>query len=252
MSEGMSWFQFVLHFALNLSALTFGIRITSLVITGVHSVPIIVTIWIAVNVLWSVVLAHPTGVVASSLCSLFALMCVFDFLRRKRGSERTSIEAIRCLSLFSLGLRSGKSISAVADHVLKNHRADFSNEVLKLLEVVAFSQQEIAPASSLTLQKLQKTLLHAAKERHHACLFLENFREELFLLQTFRHRSGQATLQVRMQAYICAALYVFLLVLLTHWLGWSSVQPIFFPSLILMLLGLFTLSLLGRKRKWKT
>ena len=247
----MSWVQVISIFAMNMSAFMFAIRIVQSMISSNKLVPIIVTLWCPLHLACNLLLHGSWWSHALSLCSLFAVLVVIQRFQKWRASKKLPNEIIFLLNLFVLQMRSGKSISSVAQGVLKKHSEQLSNNVQDVLKAVAFSQHEAANFSAPVLRRFQDAIFLAEKERHLACLHLENLREEFSLLQHFRHRSGQATLQARMQSYICVGLYMFLLFLLSSWLGWQGVKPFFLPSLFLMLLGWAGLHWVGRKKHWK-
>ncbi len=247
----MSVTQVILIFAMNVSVFMFAIRIMHRMQVTKKLVPIIVTLWCPVHLAWSLLLGRTTWFLALSLCSLFAVIVSVQKFHDRRSFRNSLSEIISVLNLFILQIRSGRSISNVAHHMLKTHSENFSSGVRHALQAVAFSQHEAANFNSPILARFQKTMLSAESERHLACLHLENLRDEFSLMQHFRHKSGQATLQARMQSYICLGLYAFLSILLCSWVGWASVKAFFFPSLILMLIGWAGLHLAGRKRSWK-
>lgn len=250
-SSVMKLIEVILVLVLNMSVFMFGIRISKIITWSQHSVPIIVTSWWILHLLLALFLREWWQLSLFSFCSLFAIMNIVEKIGVHRQRRRHLPEILFLLNLFILQIRSGKSLRSVLAEALHVRKSSLSLGVLRALEVVAFSQHGETKFKSALLQKFVFTLSNAVENGHHARHLLENLRDELSLLKYFRHKSGQATLQTRMQSYICLFLYMILAVVLLKWLGPHRLKPFVTSSLAMMVLGVVIMNRLGRKKKWK-
>lgn len=78
-----------------------------------------------------------------------------------------------------------------------------------------------------------------------------SLRNHYKMLQNFRRRSGQVTVQIRMQAIIVTALYLSLLTFVIVQFGFLKQQKIIFGSAFMFVAGLFVIFFVGRRMKWK-
>ena len=104
----------------------------------------------------------------------------------------------------------------------------------KLLEHVAFSQQNYRDRSKLD-QKLLSEIERIDQEPHLARQRVCEVRDRLQMIHSFRRRSRQLTLQVRMQAWILATFFAALVFVQIGTRPWTP----FLAKCLFMSLGLF-------------
>ncbi len=160
-----------------------------------------------------------------------------------------------CLSALTkiiLYMQIGNSLRSSLDKLIHDERDYFWKlQWQKLSEIVAFSPQELSFKSRI-LRRFAKDLVCADQlsfqQRDQLIEIRALYRKE----SDFRRRSGQALLQLRMQAIILFGLHLAVTAFMIHQFGWLKHQIVFVSSFVLMLSGLFVLLKMGKSKNWKT
>lgn len=81
---------------------------------------------------------------------------------------------------------------------------------------------------------------------------LAHLQKQIRLDAVLRHKSRQAMLQTRIQAFFLFIIYFCIAFYGLKTYPWYHIKPFFISSFILMALGLLVLKIITRKRSWKT
>ena len=160
-----------------------------------------------------------------------------------------------CLSAITkiiLYMQIGSSLRSALDKLVQNERDHYWKiQWQQIAEIVAFSPQELSFKSQF-LRRFAKDLVCADQlsfqQRDQLIEIRALYRKE----SDFRRRSGQALLQLRMQAIILFGLHLAVTAFMIHQFGWLKHQIVFVSSFILMLSGLIVLLKMGKSKSWKT
>lgn len=183
------------------------------------------------------------------LIALFAtILKGISLFESRRGRDLTMEQALSALDHLLLSVKSGRSLRSALRELSEGDLAENSGRLWK-----SFAERfehgggfdSSQPLSSEILTELRQT----EKRGTRATESLESLRSHLRLRLDFRRRSGQLTLQTRLQAVLASFLYLPLL-------GWQFHDGNFFRQRTLVSFALFLTSQiwihwLSRRFQWK-
>lgn len=177
------------------------------------------------------------GLVCAYLARIF-----FENWQNRQLERKSSLDFLNQLII---RMRSGESFRASALHLIEeNMRWN------KWSAAVAFQPQNkfdsVWPEEHLIYQEF----INIHKQPHQALSRLLALREQLNKLSDFRRRSGQVLLQVRMQAVVLLFMQIALSIFVIWKWGLKNQVGLLILASVLHLLGILTLTLMGRKVKW--
>lgn len=158
---------------------------------------------------------------------------------------------LRMLDQLVLGVQSGQSLRASLQTMAAGESSLLRIPLQNFVHAIAY---ENSPANlrSNTLRKLFDEMSRIEKSDSKCSEQLRAMRKQLKTVKDFRRRSGQVTMQIRMQAAVSAILYVALLFFMISQFGFNENRRLILASAILFFAGLVTVFVIGRKNQWNT
>lgn len=141
--------------------------------------------------------------------------------------------------------------SAMEQSIPKNEDV-FALQIKKIINSVVFSQQKVEFKGSSGVLELYENLKYADKHPEVARSIIKNYKNKLTMIQNFRRKSLQVTLNIRLQVMILSALYLGMFLFSSYQFGWSGNERLFLSSFCLFSIGLLVSHFLFRRWKWKT
>ena len=120
----------------------------------------------------------------------------------------------------------------------------------KIIDSVVFSQQKVVHKPDF-LNILARELKEIDQQSHLSLQNVKNLRRKYEIQEEFRHRSGQALYQNRVQSLVITSLYIFSVVFILNRYGLQSVMNVLILSVSLFLVGFAGVWLMGRRIRWK-
>lgn len=166
--------------------------------------------------------------------------------------KRELQKALICwLDAVVISLQSGISLRMSAVHAAENFEGWRQNIFVDLAHAIAFSEKNISTKWPLVAAFTER-VIEIERSGIQCVEQIKSMRKELAMMENFRRRSGQVSMQIRMQAIIVTFLYVGLLFFVAHMFGFYKNIHIIGTSTALFLLGLIWIFLVGRRMNWKT
>ncbi len=183
-------------------------------------------------------------VVFLPLFFIHQLVFYFIDVRNKRFYEAFSIFLDKVL----LKMQSGVSFrNAFYDSCLESD-AFVQQKLRPLLESVLFPQQKTKlELHDSFLKDIYRELLRLQRHRHYAILLLQEWRCDFMRRKKIRHRSGQLSLQARLQSYILMLFYLLLCFFNFYQYKFETFETWFWLSLVFMIGGFWCLKCLAKK-----
>lgn len=192
-------------------------------------------------------------VASSPIFPLIAvLICVFLTTVALEWLERRQIDAFQrrfsyFLDRWAMNIKIGMSPASAKEQAL----AQESVHLHRILQpIFSASAVRMRADDHFMSNEIANELRTIASASHLALSKLENLRRQQREASEFRRKSGQATLQARIQSVTMLALLFALQVLAVRKHGWNRVGDLVIISTILSLLGVFFIHHLAQKRKW--
>jgi hypothetical protein len=158
---------------------------------------------------------------------------------------------LRILDHLVLGVQSGQSLRTSLQ-VLSARESSLLRIPMQNLVHAVTLENSSASLESPTLKKLYEELSRIEKSQSKFAEQLRALRRQTKTLKDFRRRSGQVTMQIRMQALVSAVLYVALLVFIIAQFGFFENRRLILASALLFFGGLVTVFVIGRRNRWNT
>jgi hypothetical protein len=169
-----------------------------------------------------------------------------QFLEKQIGKH-----TLRIIDQLVLGVQSGHSLRSSL-HSLAAAEASLLRVSLQNLVHAIVVENSSAGLKSPQLMTLFDELSRIERSQSKCAEQLKAFRRHLKTLEDFRRRSGQVSLQIRMQALVSAALFAGLLLFMITQFGFSAYRGLILTSTALFLTGLVTVFVIGKRAKWNT
>lgn len=185
--------------------------------------------------------------IGSLLIFLSLLPKIFSFLLEKQIEKHQ----LRLLDQLVLAVQSGRSLRAAISALAEAERGFLHLSILNLQHAILYETSE-SSLRSACLKNLYGELSRIDKSNSKCADQLRSFRQQLKTLEDFRRRSGQVSLQIRMQAAISALLYAGLLVFTVTQFGFYQHRGLIAASGTLFFVGMVTVFVIGRRNRWST
>lgn len=166
----------------------------------------------------------------------------------KRELQRS---VIQWLDAVVISIQSGVSLRMAAVQAAYSFDGWKQNLFIELAQAIAFSEKANV-GKWPSIANLAERVIEVERSGVQCLEQIKAIRREHAMLENFRRRSGQVTMQIKMQALIVTFLYIGLLFFVGHMFGLKQNMHIVFLSLTMFLTGLIWIFLIGRKIKWKT
>lgn len=169
-----------------------------------------------------------------------------QFLEKQLGRH-----TLRIIDQLVLEVQSGHSLRSSLHAVASGESSLLRVSLQNLVHAITVENSS-AGLSSAKLRGLFDELSRIERSQTKCADQLKSFRRHLKTLEDFRRRSGQVSLQIRMQALVSAALYIALLLFMITQFGFREHRGVIFVSGALFLTGLVTVFVIGKRAKWNT
>jgi phosphatidylserine synthase len=169
-----------------------------------------------------------------------------QFLEKQIGRH-----SLRIVDQLLLGVQSGHSLRSSLHAMAAGESSLLRIPLQNLVHAIAVESSS-SGLSSAKLRVLFEELSRIERSQSKCGEQLKAFRRHLKTLEDFRRRSGQISLQIRMQAVVSAVLYVALLAFIVTQFGFFQHRGLILISAMLFLSGLVTVFVIGKRAKWNT
>jgi Flp pilus assembly protein TadB len=160
-------------------------------------------------------------------------------------------QMLRLLDQLILGVQSGQSLRSSLVTMTRQESSLLRVSLENLVHAIVFENSS-AGLKSESLKNLFEELSRIEKSQSKSADQLKSLRKNLKVLEDFRRRSGQVTLQIRMQSAISALLYAGLLFFMITQFGFYQHRGLIVASATLFFGGMVTVFVIGRKFQWIT
>lgn len=176
---------------------------------------------------------------------------IFEQIVSKYLQTKLRKDFLLFLNTVQLNLNLGFGFRSAMQESLPNNNPYFVFQIKKMLEFVVYSQQSSIGDLPIWWQQTILELRQIDSTPHMAKKRLENYRKKLQDIQNFRHRSSQATAQVRLQMYVLGALFLSLLCFSIYNNGFSKYKNVYFLASGLFIAGMLACVYIYRRWEWK-
>jgi hypothetical protein len=150
-----------------------------------------------------------------------------------------------------LGVQSGQSLRSSLVLMSRQESSLLRVSLENLIHALVFENSS-AGLKSRSLKNIFEELSRIERSQSKNADQLKSLRKNLKTLEDFRRRSGQVTLQIRMQAAISALLYGGLLLIMIAQFGFYQHIGLIMASGTLFFGGMVTVFVIGRRFQWTT
>jgi hypothetical protein len=158
---------------------------------------------------------------------------------------------LRMVDRLVLGVQSGQSLRTSLKQLATQESSLLRIPWQNLYHAITF-ENSLAGLGSPSLRRLGEELGRIERSQSKCADQLRALRKQIKTLQDFRRKSGQVTMQIRMQAAVSALLYVALLLFMTTQFGFYGNRGLILASGALFSGGLVTVFVIGRRNRWNT
>ncbi len=186
------------------------------------------------------------------LISLIMVILLFLAARGLYGYRRLQFEKSIVLFLDQkiLGMQSGNSYRESFRQAVEQSAPLVRPYWQEIYQIVVFSQQSRGLSEPL-MSELTKEFCLIDKSSHKNIERLQFFRRQLRLQQKFRHKSGQALMQIRAQSLLMSLIFIALIVFVGQNFGYKEHIQLLLPATFLFLLASIWIWRAGRVIKWQ-
>lgn len=205
----------------------------------------------ALMIVFFIILAsHPT-LLWFFFGTVFILLKLLPPFFSRYQEKLIQAHTLRILDHLILSVQSGQSLRASLITLARGepHLLRISWE--NLVHAMVFENSAVN-LKSPSLKNLFEELSRIEKSQAKCADQLRSLRKNLKILEDFRRRSGQVSLQIRMQAAISALLFVGLLLFIVTQFGFYQHRGTIFVAGTLFFAGMVTVFVIGRRLQWTT
>ncbi len=160
-------------------------------------------------------------------------------------------QTLRMLDHLILGVQSGQTLRSSLVTLSHQESSLLRVSLENLVHAIVFENSS-ASLKSASLRNLFDELSRIEKSQSKCADQLRSLRKNLKIMEDFRRRSGQVSLQIRLQAVISAALYVGLLFFMITQFGFYQHKGLIISSGALFFSGMVTVFVIGKRFQWNT
>lgn len=193
-----------------------------------------------------------SGLISTIAGPLFLLM-LWPRVALQIRQTRYQVEFFWFLNRLILKMKGNLSFRSSYRESLEGLSQFSKTRLEKIQNYVTFRQQtfESNPGFLKFERRAVEVFCRVDTYRSHSLMHLETFRDELRIIRQFRHKSGQVSLQTRIQMAVVIVLYLLSLLFWAMQGQLNKYKTLVFISSLLMIVGLTIIHHLGRKKKWK-
>lgn len=182
---------------------------------------------------------------------IFILLRLLPYFFSRYQEKLIQSHTLRLLDHLILGVQSGHSLRSSLVMISRQESSLLRISLENLVHAIVFENAS-SGLKSVSLKNLFDELKRIENSHSKCAEQLKALRRNLKTLADFRRRSGQVSLQIRMQAAISALIYVGLLFFMTTQFGFYQNRELIGASASLFFCGLVTVFVIGRKLQWTT
>lgn len=199
------------------------------------------------------ILASPSSLIFF-LPSMAVFLCpiLLDLYLKKRLEQQCHSGLPKMIDSMILEMYRGSSFKLARSKALQYLPFESQCLVTKAFSKNSIETNEISSFLPEIVHKSVTELIKIEQSSSNQLGRLKHFRDHMYSQQDFRHKSGQALLQTRIQSLLILILYVLVLIFSLFQHPWPQLKPFFFISAAMLGTGLLSVHLITRKRKWKT
>lgn len=177
-------------------------------------------------------------------------LIVFPFFFRIYCKKLLKKQLIHVFDELILLLQSGKSFRSSFLECLQNQNGWIK---IQLNEIYAFitTQQDIQSISDPFIRDISIQLIHIDRTKNRTVEQIRALRNQLKLIEDFKRKSAQVSLQIKAQAVVTTVMYILLMIYMGSQFGFKENIFVFTISTITFCIGLGSIFLIGRNLKWK-
>ncbi|WP_413289385.1 hypothetical protein [Bdellovibrio sp. HCB337] len=183
--------------------------------------------------------------------TVFILLKLLPYFFSRYQEKLIHAHTLRVLDHLILGVQSGQSLRASLMMLASQESSLLRVSWENLTHAICFENSS-AGLKSPALKNLFEELHRIERSQSKCGEQMRSLRKNLKTLEDFRRRSGQVSLQIRMQAAISALLYVGLLLFMLTQFGFYQHRTIIIISGTLFFVGMVTVFVIGRRIQWNT
>lgn len=183
--------------------------------------------------------------------TILILLKLFPYFFSYYQEKLIQAHTLRALDHLILGVQSGQSLRTSLMMISRQESSLLRVSWENLAHAICFENSS-SGLQSQTLKNLFNELQRIEKSQSKCGDQLRSLRKNLKTLEDFRRRSGQVSLQIRMQAAISALLYVVLLLFMVAQFGFFQHRVVIMASGTLFFVGMVTVFVIGRRIQWNT
>lgn len=183
--------------------------------------------------------------------AIFVLLKLLPTVFSHYQEKLIQTQTLRVLDQLILGVQAGQSLRVSLSALIRQEASLLRIPLENLAHAMVFENSS-ASLKSKALRDLFNELSRIEKSQAKCADQLRSLRKNLKTLESFRRKSGQVTLQIRMQALISALLYAGLLLFVITQFGFRPHQGLIVASGILFFGGMVTVFVIGRRLRWTT
>jgi hypothetical protein len=182
---------------------------------------------------------------------VFILLKLLPHLFSRYQDKLIQAHTLRLLDHLILSVQSGHSLRVSLMMLSRQEPSLLRVSWENLVHAIAVENSS-ASLKSASLKKLFDELSRIEKSQAKSADQLRSLRRNLKTSEDFRRRSGQVSLQIRMQAAISTLLFVGLLLFMITQFGFYRHQLLILTSGTLFFVGVVTVFVIGRRLRWNT
>ena len=177
-------------------------------------------------------------------------LILFPYFFRLYCKKHLKKHLIHVFDELVLLLQSGKSFRSAFLESLQNQSGWVK---IQLNEIYSFltTQQEIQSISDPFIRELTVQLIYIDRTKNKTVEQVRSLRNQLKLIEDFKRKSSQVSLQIKSQATVTSIMFVLLLIYMGNQFGFQKNWIIMLFASSVFSIGLVSIFLIGRNLKWK-
>lgn len=183
--------------------------------------------------------------------TIFILLKLLPYFFSRYQEKLIQSHLLRLLDQLILDVQSGLSLRSALTKLSTQESSLLRVSWGNLAHAIIY-EDSAAGLQSETLKNLFEELRRIDRSQSKCADQLRSLRKNLKTLENFRRRSGQVSLQIRMQAALSALLYVGLLLFVITQFGFYPHRTLIMVSGTLFFAGMVTVFVIGRRLRWTT
>jgi len=213
--------------------------------------PRIFLVLVALMILFFLILGPQPMLLWIFFGTLFILLKLLPYFFSRYQEKLIQAHTLRLLDHLILSVQSGQSLRASLVMLSRQESSLLRVSWENLVHAIVF-ENSAKSLRSPALKNLFEELSRIERSQAKCVDQLRSLRGNWKTLADFRRRSGQVSLQIRMQAAISTLLFVSLLLFMITQFGFFQHRMLILTSGTLFFSGVVTVFVIGRRLQWST